>query len=356
MSALAPILQGFFTDRLIRQRQASDHTITAYRNTFRLLLRFAWQQTGRQPAQLTLDDLDAPMIGAFLHHLETGRGNSVTTRNARLAAIHSLFRYAALQAPDHAALIQRVLAIPTKRTDRTIVCYLTREEMHALLAAPGQSTWHGRRDYALLALAAQTGLRVSELTGTKIRDIHLGRGPHACCHGKGRKDRITPLTSHTVTAIRAWLTERRGAPDDPLFPSRRGTPLSADAIERLVAKHAATAAATCPSLQAKKITPHTLRHSAAMAQVRKRDRHRHDCPMARPRIQRDLDDLPARRHDPQRTGSCPDRATHYDARPIHPTRHRPGLPQQPVIIPHHPTPDHLYQPQRHHRGITRASG
>jgi integrase/recombinase XerD len=137
--------------------------------------------------------------------------------------------------------------------------------MHALLAAPGQSTWHGRRDYALLALAAQTGLRVSELTGAKIRDIHLGRGPHVCCHGKGRKDRITPLTSHTVTAIRAWLAERRGAPDDPLFPSRRGTPLSTDAVERLVAKHAAAAAATCASLQAKKITPHTLRHSAAMA-------------------------------------------------------------------------------------------
>ena len=265
MSALAPILQGFFTDRLIRQRQASDHTITAYRNTIRLLLRFAWQQTGRQPTRLTLDDLDAPMIGAFLHHLETGRGNSVTTRNARLAAIHSLFRYAALQAPDHAALIQRVLAIPAKRTDRTIVCYLTREEMHALLAAPDQSTWHGRRDYALLALAGQTGLRVSELTGAKIRDIHLGRGPHICCHGKGRKDRITPLTSHTVTALRAWLAERRGAPDDPLFPSRRGTPLSTDAVERLVAKHATTAAATCASLQAKAITPHTLRHSAAMA-------------------------------------------------------------------------------------------
>jgi integrase/recombinase XerD len=223
MSVLAPILQGFFTDRPVRQRQASDHTITAYRNTIRLLLRFAWQQTGRQPAQLTLDDLDAPLIGAFLHHLETSRGNSVTTRNARLAAIHSLFRYAALQAPDHAALIQRILAIPTKRTSRTIVCYLARDEMHALLAAPDQSTWHGRRDHALLTLAGQTGLRVSELTGTKIRDIHLGRGPHVRCHGKGRKDRITPLTSHTVTALRAWLTERRGTADDPLFPSRRST-------------------------------------------------------------------------------------------------------------------------------------
>jgi integrase/recombinase XerD len=265
MSTLAPILQGFFTGRLIRQRQASDHTITAYRNTFRLLLRFAWQQTGRQPAQLTLDDLDAPLIGAFLHHLETDRDNSVTTRNARLAAIHSLFRHAALQAPDHAALIQRVLAIPAKRTDRTIVCYLTHEEMQALLAAPSQNTWHGRRDHALLALAGQTGLRVSELTGLKIRDIHLTSGPHVCCHGKGRKDRITPLTGHTTRTLRAWLTERHGTPGDPLFPSRRGTPLSTDAVEHLVAKHATTAAATCTSLQSKKVTPHTLRHSAAMA-------------------------------------------------------------------------------------------
>ena len=339
MSALAPILQGFFTDRLIRQRQASDHTITAYRNTIRLLLRFAWQQTGRQPAQLTLDDLDAPLIGAFLHHLETGRGNSVTTRNARLAAIHSLFRYAALQAPDHAALIQRVLAIPAKRTDRTIVCYLTREEMHALLAAPGQSTWHGRRDYALLALAGQTGLRVSELTGVKIRDIHLGRGPHVCCHGKGRKDRITPLTSHTVTALRAWLTERRGAPDDPLFPSRRGTP----------AQHRRR---RTPGRQARhycrsdlRIPPGQTGHPAYAAPQRRdglaalRRRHLRHRALARPRVQRDLDDLPARRHVPQGTGSCPDRATRHDARPIHPARHRPGLPRQPVIIPSQPAPD-----------------
>src|SRR5262249_10728891 len=270
MSALAPILQGLFTDRLIRQRQASDHTITAYRNTFRLLLRFAWQQTGRQPAQLTLDDLDAPLIGAFLQHLETGRGNSVTTRNARLAAIHSLFRYAALQAPDHPALIQRGLPIPTTASppDRPRgprAASLPADRTPAPVAAPDQSAWHGRRDHTLLALAGQTGLRVSELTGTKIRDIHLGRGPHVRCHGKGRKDRITPLTSHTVTTLRAWLTERRGAPDDPLFPSRRGTPLSTDAVERLGAKHATTPAPTCTSLQIKRVTPPTLRHSAAMA-------------------------------------------------------------------------------------------
>ena len=164
--------------------------------------------------------------------------------------------------------------------------------MHTLLAAPGQSTWHGRRDYALLTLAGQTGLRVSELTGIKIRDIHLGRGPHVRCHCKGRKDRITPLTSHTVTALRAWLTERRGAPDDPLFPSRRGTPLSTDAVERLVAKHAATAAATCTSLQTKQVTPHTLRHMRCDGLAALRRRHLRHRALARPRVQRDLDDLP----------------------------------------------------------------
>ena len=265
MSSLAPLLQGFFSDRLTRQRQASPHTVTAYRNTIRLLLRFAWQQTGKQPAGLSIGDLDAPLVGAFLQHLETGRGNSVATRNARLAAIHSLFGYAAFHAPEHAALIQRVLAIPAKRADHTIVCYLTKDEIEALLAAPDRSTWWGRRDYALLHLAVQTGLRVSELTGVKIQDLGLGPGAHVCCHGNGRKDRVTPLTSHTARTVRAWLAEHGGDPSDPLFPSRRGGPLSTDAVESLVAKHAATAAATCPSLQAKNVTPHTLRHSAAMA-------------------------------------------------------------------------------------------
>jgi integrase/recombinase XerD len=265
MNSLAPLLQGFFTDRLTRQRQASPHTVTAYRNTIKLLLRFAWQQTGKQPASLSLGDLDAPLIGAFLQHLETGRGNSVTTRNARLAAIHSLFRYAAFCAPEHAALIQRVLAIPAKRTDRTIVCYLTKNEIEALLTAPDRSTWHGRRDYALLHLAIQTGLRVSELTGIKISDLGLGHGSHIHCHGKGRKDRVTPLTSHTTKVLRTWIAERGDDPGDPLFPSRHGRTLSTDAVERIVTKHAATAAAACPSIQAKNVTPHTLRHSAAMA-------------------------------------------------------------------------------------------
>jgi integrase/recombinase XerD len=265
MSALAPIVQGFFTDRLAHQRQASAHTVVAYRDTVRLLLRYASQRTGKQPTDLDLSDLDAPLIGAFLKHLENGRGNGATTRNARLAAIHSLFRYAAFRAPEHAALIQQVLAIPSKRIERTDVCYLTREEIEALLAAPGLDSWWGRRDHALLHLAVQTGLRVSELTGVQVKDVCLGRGPHVLCHGKGRKDRATPLTGHTVKTLRGWLAERGGGPGDPLFPSRHGGRLSPDAVARLVAKHVTAASATCASLRAKHVTPHTLRHSAAMA-------------------------------------------------------------------------------------------
>jgi site-specific recombinase XerD len=264
-SPLAPILEAFFTDKLMTQRQASPHTVAAYRDTFRLLLRYAWQNTGVHPSQLSLADLDASLIGAFLQHLETSRANSVTTRNARLAAVHSLFRYAALRAPEHAALIGRVLAIPAKRSDRAVICFLTRQETGALLAAPDQSSWTGRRDHALLQLAVQTGLRVSELTSLTCQDVHLGTGAHVRCDGKGRKERCTPLTAHTVKALRAWLSERHGQDGDPLFCSRRGSPLSRDAVERLVSKHTALAARSCPALQAKKISPHVLRHTAAMS-------------------------------------------------------------------------------------------
>jgi integrase/recombinase XerD len=262
---LAPLLQRFFTDKLQRQRQASPHTVAAYRDTFKLLLGFVAGRTRRSPAQLGVSHLDAPTIGAFLHHLETARGNAVATRNTRLAAIHSFFRYAALHAPEHAALIQRVLAIPPKRFDRAIVSYLTQPETDALIAAPDRATWIGRRDHALLLTDVQTGLRVSELTGLKLHDVHLDTGPHLRCHGKGRKDRYTPLVTRTVTVLRAWLAERGGQDNDPLFPTSRGTPLSRDAVEHLVAKHTATAAITCPSLTAKSVTPHTLRHSTAMA-------------------------------------------------------------------------------------------
>jgi integrase/recombinase XerD len=264
MTALAPTLQAFFTDRLVRQKNASPHTIAAYRDTLRLLLAFAWQRTGRPPSRLGIEDLDAPLITAFLNHLEHDRGNNARSRNARLAAIHSLFSFAALQHPEQAEVIQRVLAIPPKRFTRAVLSYLTDAEAKALLAAPDTSRWIGRRDHALLTVAIQTGLRVSELTGLRCQDIHLSRGAHLRCTGKGRKDRCTPLTRHTVTILREWARERGGQPADALFPTSRGRPLSRDAVALLITRHAAKAAQSCPSLQAKTITPHTLRHTAAM--------------------------------------------------------------------------------------------
>jgi site-specific recombinase XerD len=264
MTDLAPVLQGFFTDRLARQKKASPNTVAAYRDTFRLLLAFAQGKTGKPPSQLSLADLDATLVGAFLSHLEDQRGNGSATRNARLAAVHSLFKYAAPKAPEHAAVISQVLAIPPRRRERAIVSYLTAEEIDALVAAPGRETWHGRRDRALLLLDVQAGLRVSELTGLKRQDIHLGAGPHVRCHGKGRKDRATPLTAQTVKVTRTWLAELSPGPAGPLFPTQPGGRLSRDAVERLVARHAATAAGTCPSIGGKHVTPHTLRHSAAM--------------------------------------------------------------------------------------------
>jgi integrase/recombinase XerD len=264
MTPLAPILEGFFTDYLMTQRKASPHTIASYRDTLIMLLGHLHDQTGKLPSRLDLADLDAPAITGFLQHLETGRGNGTSTRNARLTAIHSLFRYAALHVPEHAALITRVLAMPSKRTDTTVVCFLSRPELQALLAAPDRATWHGRRDYALILLAAQTGLRVSELTALTIDDLHLGTGPHVRCTGKGRKERCTPLTPPSVQALASWLTERRSAGAEPVFCTRKGTALSRDAVARLLSKHAATAAEHCASLRTKTVTPHTLRHSAAM--------------------------------------------------------------------------------------------
>jgi integrase/recombinase XerD len=264
VTALAPTLQAFFTDRLTRQRDASPHTIAAYRDTWRLLLTFASAKAGKEPSRLDLADLDAPLIGGFLDHLEKDRDNSARTRNARLAAIHSLFRYAALHHPEHADAIARVLAIPPKRHDKALVTYLTEPELAALLAAPDRTTWTGRRDHALMLLAAQTGLRVSELTGLTTADVYLGAGAHVSCHGKGRKDRITPLTATTVAVLRTWMTERAGQPAQPLFPTRTGARLSRDAVEHRLARHTATAAPHCPSLNAKTITAHTLRHTAAM--------------------------------------------------------------------------------------------
>jgi site-specific recombinase XerD len=265
MSALAPTLQAFFTQRLISQRQASSNTVAAYRDAWRLLLRYARDRTGKQPGQLDLADLDAPFITGFLDHLEHDRGNSARTRNARLAAIRSFFRYAALCHPEHAGLIARVLAIPAKKAERRELCYLSQPETDALLAAPRRDTWTGRRDHALLDMAVDTGLRVSELTGLRNRDVELGTGAHVSCHGKGRKRRATPLRRQTAAVLGAWMKERGGGPGDPVFPTRRGARISRGAVARRVASHAAVAAAHCASLQAKRVTPHVLRHSCAMS-------------------------------------------------------------------------------------------
>ena len=222
MTQLAPTLEAYFTLRLIGQRQASPHTVASYRDAFKLLLAFAAQQTGRPPSRLQLEDLDAKLIGAFLDHLETERANAVRTRNARLAALHSMFRFAALRHPEHAALIARVLAIPPKRTERAIVQFLSEDEIDALLASPDRSRWIGRRDHALLLVAIETGLRVSELIGLRCQDVVLGSGAHVRCFGKGRKERVTPLTAPTVAVLRAWLRRKTGRAVRAALPRQPG--------------------------------------------------------------------------------------------------------------------------------------
>jgi len=264
MSTLATTLQAWFTDRLIRERNASPHTIASYRDTIRLLLTYASQQLGVEPSKLDLDQLDAPLIGAFLDHLESERGCGARTRNTRLAAIRTFYRYSALRHPEHAATIERVLQIGPKRHERALVTFLTEEELDAITDAPDRATWTGRRDHAIINLLAQTGLRASELTGLRCSDIHLGTGAHATTTGKGRKQRITPLTKATVAVLRVWLAERGGQPAEPLFATSTGRPLTRKALARRIAKHATRAAESCPSLREKTITPHVLRHTAAM--------------------------------------------------------------------------------------------
>jgi site-specific recombinase XerD len=262
MTGLAPILQAFFTTRLSDQYGASRHTIAAYRDTWRLLLRYAATSTGTAPAALDLSQLDSDLITGFLAHLETERGNTVSTRNARLAAVHSFFSYAAYQHPEHAETISRVLAIPAKRAQRTEITYLTPPEVTALLHAPDRSTLAGDRDHALIQGAVTTGMRVSELTALTVSDVHLGTGAHVVCQGKGRKDRITPLDRQTVQVLR-HLTARASA-DTYVFPAREGTRMSHDAVAARLALHTATAAGACPSLTHKNVTAHVLRHTAAM--------------------------------------------------------------------------------------------
>jgi site-specific recombinase XerD len=258
------LLQAFFTTRLMAQRKASPHTIASYGDTFRLLLQFAQKRLRKPPAQLKLDDLDATFIGAFLDDIERNRGNSARSRNLRLTAVRSFFRYAALEAPAYAGLIQRVLAIPNQRQPRALVHFLTRAEIDALLAVPNQKTWLGRRDHAFLLTAAQTGLRLSEMTALRHEDISLGRGAHVHCYGKGRKERCTPLTKSTVAVLKAWVREQGGKDSKILFPSMRGGRLSAVGVQHMVARHVAQARRSCPTLTKKRVSPHVLRHAAAM--------------------------------------------------------------------------------------------
>lgn len=263
-TSLAPLLERFFTQRLMQQRQASSHTISSYRDTFRLLLKFAQPLLHRPPELLSLEAIDAPLIVKFLDHLEKHRGLSTRSRNLRLTAIHSFFRYAAFELPDHAAQIQRVLAIPSKRFTRTQVCFLTSPEVKALLAAPDQRTWFGRRDHAFLLLAAQTGLRLSEMTGLTSDDVMLGIGAHLRVIGKGRKERCVPLAKPTVAVLKAWLREPTRGDGKVLFPNARGTRLSPDGVHYLVVRHVGAATKVCPSLKGKRVTVHVLRHTMAL--------------------------------------------------------------------------------------------
>jgi integrase/recombinase XerD len=261
---VATLIERFFTERLMRQRNVSANTIASYRDTFRLLFKFAQMRLKKPPSALSLDDLDAPFIGAFLTDLETRRGTGVRTRNLRLTAIRSFFGFVSFEEPAHSALIQRVLAIPSKRHDKRQVHFLTRPEIEAILAAPDPTTWLGRRDHTLLLLAAQTGLRLSELIGLNRDAVHLGAGAHVRCVGKGRKERCTPLTTHTRAALKTWLRERPRKGATALFPNVHGGRLSADSVQALLAEQVRIASARCPSLKAKRVSPHVLRHSAAM--------------------------------------------------------------------------------------------
>lgn len=258
------LLQGFFTRRLMQQRRASPHTIGSYRDTFRLLLRFVQAKLGQPPSQLAFEQIDAPLIAEFLEDLEMNRGSTARSRNLRLTAIRSFFRFASFEVPEYAAQIQRVLAIPSQRFTRRQVGFLTRPEIEALLAAPDQRVCSGRRDHAILLVAIQCGLRLSELTGMCRNAVFLGTGAHVRVLGKGRKERATPLTRETAAVLKAWLREIPDSADAIVFPSARGTRLSSDGIEYLLAKYVVIAAKACPSLAHKRVTPHVLRHTAAM--------------------------------------------------------------------------------------------
>ena len=333
MSALAPTLQAFFTDRLVQQRHASPHTIAAYRDAWRLLVRFAADHLAKAPSQLEIDDIDAPLVGRFLTHLEHDRANTVRTRNARLSAIHALFRYAALDHPEQAAVIARVLAIPRKRSPYQLVTFLSDSEVDALLAAPDRTTWTGRRDHTLLALAVQTGLRASELTSLRCVDLHLSRGAYVNCLGKGRKQRITPLTRPVIAALRTWLAERNDIRDAPVFPTRTGQPLSRDALAQRLAKHVAHRR---PRLSC---SPREDRHPAHAATHRghavaaRRGRHHRHRPVARTRTRRHDQHLHPCRPRPEGTCAREDHPHQRPRRPLSAHRLALGLPRRAVIMP-----------------------
>lgn len=262
--SFAVLLESFFTERLMRQRQASAHTIASYRDTFKMLLQFVHKRLHKAPSALCLEDVDAPLVAAFLDDLEASRGVTARTRNLRLTAVHSFFRFASFEAPTHAAQIGRVLAIPAKRFARGLVPFLSRPEVDALLAAPDQRTWFGRRDHALMLLAVQTGLRLSELTSLQPEDVHLGAGAHVRVIGKGRKERCTPLSKNTRAVLSSWLREPPKAQGQPLFPNARGGRLSGHGVHYLLSKHVEAANTVCTSLKRKRVSPHVLRHTTAM--------------------------------------------------------------------------------------------
>jgi len=261
---LAPLIQSFFTHRLIQQRQASPHTISSYRDTFRLLLRFLEKQLQKAPSHLSLEDLEAPLIATFLDELERERGISARSRNVRLTAIRSFFRDVSFEVPENASQIQRVLAIPEKRHPRALVRFLSRPDADALLDAPDINTWSGRRDHALMLLALQTGLRLSEITGIRKEDVCLEAGAHVRVVGKGRKERCTPLAKRTVAILRAWLKEPFNKDGAFVLPNARGGQLSADGVQYLLAKHLTAARAKCTTLDHKRVIPQVLRHTGAM--------------------------------------------------------------------------------------------
>jgi integrase/recombinase XerD len=337
MTALATTLQAFFTDRLVRQRQVSPNTLCAYRDTLRLLLVFASDRKGNAPSKLDIDDLDASLVGAFLDDLEQQRKNSVRTRNARLAAIRSLFRYAALRHPEHASAIERVLAIPPKRFDRRLVTFLTEAEINALLAAPDRSNWTGRRDTALFSLAVQTGLRASELTGLCCADVHLGSGAHVSCNGKGRKQRITPLTSGTVAVLRSWLTERAAVHHTDWKGTQPGRSRAQACQIRRESHRRLSVAGT-------KIGDHACiaafsRHAIAA----RRHRHLGDRTLARSRTDRDDPNLPTRGSGDKGTRSGQDSSDRDKTRPLPTDRQTARLPGGSLIMP---TPSQRSPPHR----------